>query len=64
MAARKLTANVWVNGELYAAGAAPEKAVADLIENPKAWAEVDEAPADEVEGSAPDDEAPARRARR
>lgn len=38
MAARKLAANVYVNGTLYEAGTSPGKEVADQIPNPKAWA--------------------------
>jgi hypothetical protein len=34
---RKLASNVWVGGELYEAGSAPPKEVADQITNPKAW---------------------------
>lgn len=35
--AKTLKANVWVDGEFYAAGATPPKAVADKITNPHAW---------------------------
>ena len=62
---RKLTKNVWVNGEFYAAGSTPDKDVAELITNPKAW-EADEAsdapdPADDVVADEDADEKPAKK---
>lgn len=35
--ARKLAANVWVDGVLHKAGTSPDKSVADRITNPAAW---------------------------
>lgn len=49
MAARKLAANVWVDGVLYAADSDVPAEVAKSITNPKAW------------GSEPDAEAPKAR---
>lgn len=43
MATRKLKANVWVGGKLYAADSTPPKDVADQITNPAAWGEETEA---------------------
>lgn len=35
--ARKLAANVYVDGVLHVAGSSPDKGVAEKITNPKAW---------------------------
>lgn len=43
MAGRALRVNTTVGGVTYPAGSVPEKGVADLIDNPKVWAE-DESP--------------------
>lgn len=41
--AKKLAANVFVDGVMYRVGDAPEKEVADKIANPKAWGDEPEA---------------------